>query len=149
MSNIRDIKPHEKPEEYIFEDEPNPPTDRNRVSAIFMNWVKNELVSNKVKTLESYMGSGVKYLKKSNNQFIVYAELTGVNLSSGYATIKIPFEISAVIDIQISMSGNANRIVNPFFSSRSGRDIAIGFYNVETKTMASQVSCFVQITGIY
>lgn len=45
MSDIVEIKPHDKPEEYVFEDVPIPATDRNRVSAIFMNWVKSRLLN--------------------------------------------------------------------------------------------------------
>lgn len=44
MSDIKEIKPHDKPEEYNFEDYPVPVTDRNRVSAIFMNWVKERIL---------------------------------------------------------------------------------------------------------
>lgn len=82
MSDIKEIKPHDKPEEYNFEDYPVPETDRNRVSAIFMNWVKSKLLSLPY-IVESKRisdgGSFTYYEKWSDGRLIVRGQLDMTN----------------------------------------------------------------------
>lgn len=86
MSDIKEIKPHDKPEEYNFEDYPVPATDRNRVSAIFMNWVKSKLLSLPY-IVESGVSNGTYFEKWSDGKLrmVGYIDRKTASVTTGYA----------------------------------------------------------------